>query len=238
VLCAVWLATLLLRRHDRGRAVLAVAVVSLFAVVASGWPGFGAKVGGTIAMVPSLLVLIMAVAGVRITWRRAVAIAVSGVVVIAAFALINYFVPITGHSDIGNFAGQALHGQGGGTLQRKISTNLSSLTTTPYSVIIPIAVVALGVLLLRPAWFAAGSLTEARRTVPLLSVTLAAIWVMAILGWFAEDSGVAVPGSMLPFVLPLAIAIVSSAPRSGGGVAPGDDGGDRDVASRFSQAAG
>jgi hypothetical protein len=258
VFCAVWLAVLLLRgaradrasadpagadpagadRHDRGKAVLAVAVVSLFAVVASGWPGFGAKVGGTIAMVPSLLVLISAVAGVRITWRRAVVIAVSGVIVIAVFALVNYFVPITGHSDVGNFAGQAIHGQGGGTLQRKISTNLSSLTTTPYSVIIPIAVVALGVLLLRPRWFAAGSLIEARRTVPLLSVTLAAIWVMAVLGWFAEDSGVAVPGSMLPFVLPLTIAIVSSAPRPADGSSPGGRGGDQDVPSRLRQAAG
>jgi hypothetical protein len=247
VLCAVWLASRLLRpaaaaspagpadparapgrsrwRGPSGQAVLAVAVISLFSVVASGWPGFGAKVGGTIAMVPSLLVLITAVAGVRITWRRAIVIAVSGVLVIAAFGLVNYFVPITGHSDIGSFAGQALHGQGGGTLQRKISTNLSSLTTTPYSVIIPIAVVALGVLLLRPAWFAAGSLTEARRAVPLLSVTLAAIWVMAVLGWFAEDSGVAVPGAMLPFVLPLAIAIVSSTPRAGTGPAGTGSGG-------------
>jgi hypothetical protein len=243
VLCAVWLATLLLRRGERpasssgdaphwqrlkgprGQAVLVAAAVALFAVVASGWPGFGAKVGGTIAMVPSLLVLLMAVAGIKITWRRALVVAVSGLIVIAAFGLVNYFVPITGHSDIGAFAGQAIHGQGGGTLQRKISTNLGSLTTTPYSVIIPIVVVALGVLLLRPAWFAAGSLTEARRTVPLLSVTLAAIWVMAVLGWFAEDSGVAVPASMLPFVLPLAIAIVSGAPRAGGGHPPeGRDG--------------
>jgi hypothetical protein len=243
VLCIVWLATLLLRpgepadrsggspeeapparqrwRGPRGQAVLVASVVALFSVVASGWPGFGAKVGGTIAMVPSLLVLLMAIAGIRITWRRALVVAVSGLLVIAAFALVNYFVPITGHSDVGAFAGQAIHGQGGGTLQRKISTNLGSLTTTPYSVIIPIAVVALGVLLLRPAWFAAGSLTEARRTVPLLSVTLAAIWVMAVLGWFAEDSGVAVPASMLPFVLPLAIAIVSAAPRADGGLAPG-----------------
>jgi hypothetical protein len=232
ILCAAWLATLVLRRGEgaagegrgpRGRAVLAVSAVAVFAVVASGWPGFGAKVGGTIAMVPGFLILIMAVAGIRITWRRAIVIAVSGVLVIAAFALVNYFVPITGHSDIGAFAGQAIHGQGGGTLQRKISTNLGSLTTTPYSLIIPLAVVALGVLLLRPAWFAAGALTEARRTVPLLGVSLAAIWVMALLGWFAEDSGIAVPGAMLPLVLPLAIAIVSSSPPSAGG-APGPTG--------------
>jgi hypothetical protein len=232
LLCAAWLATLLLPAREgsegrgaRGRAVLAVCAVALFAVVAEGWPGFGAKVGGTIAMVPSFLILIMAVAGLKITWRRGIVIAVSGVLVIAAFALVNYFVPITGHSDIGAFAGQAIHGQGGGTLQRKISTNLSSLTTTPYSLIIPLAVVALGVLLLRPAWFGAGSLTEARRTVPLLGAVLAAIWVMALLGWFAEDSGVAVPGAMLPLVLPLAIAIVSSSPRPDGGHRPDGQGG-------------
>jgi len=39
--------------------------------------------------------------------------------------------------------------------------------------------------------------------------------VVAVLGWFAEDSGVAVPGAMLPLVLPLAIAIVASAPVDG-----------------------
>jgi hypothetical protein len=232
ILCAAWLASLLLRhgsarpasqtapagragwRGPRGQAVLAASAVALFAVVASGWPGFGGKVGGTIAVVPGLLLLIMAVAGVRITWRRAALLAVSGVLVIAAFALVNYFVPLTGHSDIGSFAGQALHGQGGGTLQRKISTNLSSLTATPFSLIIPAAVVALGVLLLRPEWFRAGALTRARRAVPLLGISLAAIWVVALLGWFAEDSGVAVPGAMLPLVLPLAIAIVASAPKA------------------------
>jgi hypothetical protein len=192
--------------------VLAASAVAVFAVVASGWPGFGGKVGGTIAVVPGLLMLIMAVAGARITWRRAAVLAVSGVLVIAVFALVNYFVPVTGHSDIGAFAGQALHGQGGGTLQRKISTNLNSLTATRFSLIIPAAVIALGVLLLRPGWFGAGVLTRARRSVPLLGISLAAIWVVAVLGWFAEDSGVGVPGAMLPLVLPLAIAIVSSAP--------------------------
>jgi hypothetical protein len=224
ILCAAWLASLLLRRGPaqpagrtgwrgpRGQAVLAASAVALFAVVASGWPGFGGKVGGTIAVVPGLLLLIMAVAGVRITWRRAVLLAVSGVLVIAAFGLVNYFVPLTGHSDIGAFAGQALQGEGGGTLQRKISTNLSSLTATPFSLIIPAVVVALGVLLLRPEWFRAGALTHARRAVPLLGISLAAIWVVAVLGWFAEDSGVGVPGAMLPLVLPLAIAIVASAP--------------------------
>jgi hypothetical protein len=233
ILGAAWLAALLLSREPertgrlspRAQAVLAVAVVSLFAITASGWPGFGAKVGGTIATVPSLLILLAAVAGVRITWRRGIILAVSGLLVIAAFGLVNYFVPITGHSDIGAFAGQALHGGGGGTLQRKIATNFSSLTGTPFSWIIPLAVVVFGVVLLRPDWFRARLLTEARRAVPLLGVTLASIWVVALLGWFAEDSGVGVPGAMLPLVLPLAIAIMCSVPPATGDRVPGSQGG-------------
>lgn len=211
ILCAAWLAGLLKRSGRTRAAVAATIAVSGFAVVASGWPGFGAKVGGTIAAVPGFVLLVMAVAGMAFTVRRVLLAAVSGIAVIAAFGLVSYFLPVA-HSDISAFVGQALHGGGGGTLQRKISTNLSSLTATPYALIIPVVVVALGVLLLRPEWFGAGALTRARQQVPLLGVSLAAIWLTALLGWFAEDSGVAVPAAMLPLVLPLVIAIVSGVP--------------------------
>jgi hypothetical protein len=229
ILCAAWLGAMALRSAvrpspdagqapassrpggPRGRAVLVVSAVALFAVIASGWPGFGAKVGGTIAMVPGFVLLIMAVANIRLSARRGVLVILSGVGLFAAFALVNYFVPVTGHSDIGAFAGQALHGGAGGTLQRKINTNIASLTTTPYNLLIPVIVAGLGLLLLRPGWFGAGALTRAWQTVPLLKVSLATIWLMAVLGWFAEDSGVGVPGATLPFILPLAIAIVAAA---------------------------
>ena len=198
----------------RGRAVLVVSAVALFAVAASGWPGFGAKVGGTIAMVPGFILLIMAVANVRLSARRAVIVALSGLALFAVFALVNYFVPVTGHSDIGAFAGQTLHGGAGGTLQRKIGTNIGSLTTTPYNFLIPLIVVGLGLLLLWPDRVTGGALPRAWQTVPLLKVSFVTIWIMAVLGWFAEDSGVGVPGSTLPFVLPLAISIVASAALS------------------------
>jgi hypothetical protein len=199
----------------RGRAVLVVSAVALFAVIASGWPGFGAKVGGTIAMVPGFILLIMAVANVRLSARRAVIVALSGLALFAVFALVNYFVPVTGHSDIGAFAGQTLHGGAGGTLHRKISTNIGSLSTTPYNFLIPLIVVGLGLLLLWPDRVTGGALPRAWQTVPLLKVSFVTIWIMAVLGWFAEDSGVGVPGSTLPFVLPLSISIVASAALSG-----------------------
>src|SRR5439155_1370121 len=121
---AAWLALVLLRRSAHSRpssrrpALLAVAAVAVFAVFASGWPGFGGKVGGTIAMVPCFLLLAMAVAGVRLNWRRVLLVAVSGLALFAVFALISYLVPATGHSDISVFAGNTLHGRSGGLLPR------------------------------------------------------------------------------------------------------------------------
>ncbi|HYX57810.1 MAG TPA: hypothetical protein VE888_02250, partial [Streptosporangiaceae bacterium] len=161
---AAWLALVLLRRParlaasgggspSRRPAVLAVAAVAVFTVFASGWPGFGGKVGGTIAMVPCFLLLGMVVAGTRLNWRRLLLVAVSGLALFAVFALISYLVPATGHSDIGVFAGNTLHGRSGGLLLRKINSNLGSLSVNAFSPLIPIVVIVTGLMLWRPAWF-------------------------------------------------------------------------------------
>jgi len=94
-----------------------VGAVGLLAVVASGWPGFGAKVGGTIALVPCLLLLGAWLAGVRVGVRWAVPVLASGLVLFLAFALASYVLPGGGGSDIGTFAGNLLHGRAGDLLQ-------------------------------------------------------------------------------------------------------------------------
>jgi len=48
-------------------------------------------------------------AGVLVRWRWAVPIALSGVALIAVFAVVSYFVPAAGVSDIGTFAGKPVH---------------------------------------------------------------------------------------------------------------------------------
>src|SRR6202041_902106 len=103
---AAWLALVALRRRPSSRrlALAAVAAVAVFAVFASGWPGFGDKAGGTIAMVPCFALLLITVAGVRLNWRRLALVAVSGLALFAVFALVSYFTKVTGTSDIGTFA--------------------------------------------------------------------------------------------------------------------------------------
>jgi hypothetical protein len=213
-LCAAaWLATLTRRQYpsSRWRPVVAAAVVAGFAVIASGWPGFGAKVGGTLAMVPCSLLLLAAVAGIRLNWRRVLLVAVSGLALFAVFALISYFTGITGRSDMGTFAGDALHGHAGSVLLRKTGTNLGSLSLSMFSPLIPIVVVVTGLMLWRPGWFGLKTMPLAYAAEPLLRLVLAVLWLMPVLGWFADDSGVVVPGAALPLVLPLAIGLLAAA---------------------------
>ncbi|HEX3750623.1 MAG TPA: hypothetical protein VHW06_08685 [Streptosporangiaceae bacterium] len=216
ILAAAWAGHAVLRRTEgqRGRAVLAALAVAVFAVVACGWPQFGGKVGGTIAMVPGFILLIMALARVRITVRRVIVILGSGLALFLVFALINYFVPATGHSDIGVFAGNLLHGRAGGLLTRKVTSMLGSLAVNTYSPVVPVVVVLIGLVLLKPGWFRVRAVPRAYAAEPLMAITLAMMWLVAVLGWFADDSGIIVPATALPLALPLGIALLAGVPLS------------------------
>ncbi len=237
IVCATWVGGAVARRGSRRQAVAAAAAVALFTVIASGWPGFGAKVGGTIAMVPAFLLLLAAVAGLRLTTRRLSLIAVSGLVLVAGFALLNYFVPATGPSDIGAFVGHVLHGGSGGILQRKVGSNIGSLSENPWVLVIPVFIFVAGLMLVWPSRLGLRPLAAAYRDLPLLRPMFTAIWLIGLLGWFANDSGITVAGAALPFALPLAIAIVSSvSPGTGGQGAPPGARGDAGTSSASSPA--
>jgi hypothetical protein len=195
--------------------VLAATGIGLFAVIASGWPGFGAKAGGTIALVPCLLLLIAlaggrAEAGVRLGWRLAVPIAVSGVAVFAVFALVSYFVPAVGVSDIGTFAGNLLHGEGGGVLERKAGSDVGTLTVSVVRWLIPVAAVAAGLALWRPSSLRLRTLPRAFAAAPGLRAVAWLCWLVLVLGWLVDDSGVIVPAAAVPFAVPLVVSMAAS----------------------------
>lgn len=221
ILAAAWAGHAVLRRTGarRGRAVLAALAVAVFAVVACGWPQFGGKVGGTIAMVPGFILLIMAMARARITVRRVIVILGSGLALFLVFALINYLVPATGHSDIGVFAGNLLHGRAGGLLTRKVTSMFGSLAVNSYSPVVPVVVILIGLMLLKPGWFRVRALPRGYAAEPLMAITLAMMWLVAVLGWFADDSGIIVPATALPLALPLGIALLAGVPLSDGAAA-------------------
>jgi hypothetical protein len=100
-------------------------------------------------------------------------------------------------------------------LRRKIAANLGSLTANPFVLVIPVVVIVAGAVVARPALLRAELLAAAYRAIPLLRAALSAIWLIGVLGWLFEDSGVTVPAAALPFVLPLVAAILSAVPRDG-----------------------
>lgn len=196
---------------------LAAAAVGAVAVIASGWPGFGAKVGGTIALVPCLVLLTGWLAGARPGRRWAVPVAASGLVVFLAFAVTSYFLPAAGVSDMGAFAGALLHGRGGNLLQRKVSANVGSLTLNFLGWLVPVAALATGIALWRPAALRLRTLTAAFTALPLLRVLTWLAWLVLVIGWLADDSGVIVPAAALPFVAPVTIAMAASVSTAPGG---------------------
>jgi hypothetical protein len=227
IIAAAWAGNALLRRrrrgpvHDadrapdrpgRGRALFAAAAVAVFVVVACGWPQFGGKVGGTIALVPCFLLLLMVIAGARITPGRVLLVLGSGLALFALFALINYLVPATGQSDIGTFAGNLIHGHAGGLLQRKFTSMIGSLAVNTYSPMVPLVIVLAGLMLFRPSVFGIKALPGGYCAEPLMAITLAMMWLVCVLGWFADDSGIIVPATALPLALPLGFALLAGVP--------------------------
>ncbi len=211
LLCG-WAGSAALRRGSRRLAVAGISAVAVVAVTAAGWPGFGAKVGGTIAMLPGFLLLIAVAAGARVTAGRGLLMVASGAAVATALAVAAYLLP--GHSDIGAFTGQVLHGGAAAIVHRKVRANVGSLTVSPGSLVIPVVVAAAGAVIGWPGRFRARRLVRGYADLPLLRPLLAAIWLVGLLGWLTEDSGVTVPAAGLPLILPLLVAILAAVPAT------------------------
>ena len=70
--------------------------------------------------------------------------------------------------------------------------------------------VVTGAALWRPATLRLRTLAAAFATLPALRVLAWLIWLVLVIGWFADDSGVIVPAVALPFVVPLLVAMAAS----------------------------
>jgi hypothetical protein len=190
----------------RGRTTLAAALIALV-VVCDGLPSLGSDVGGVLALVPAGAVVVLLLSGRKVDIKRLVLIAVGTVAIISAFAAVDLTRPAEKRTHLGRIASKVIDADGGGlatVLARKLNANISILTSSIWTWIIPVAILFFGFLV----WRRTGLLRSLEERLPGLRACLVGALVAGFLGFALNDSGVAVPAMMLAVVLPYVTYLV------------------------------
>jgi hypothetical protein len=203
-----------LRAQGRRTTGLVVAVVlCAIAIVVDAAPMIGDDFGGVISMGPTAALLIALLAGMRLTWRRAIAGLLGAAVLAVGVALLDYARPADSQTHVGRFVGQVLHGGAGRVVHRKFDASLQSFRSIALSVLVLIVIVVVV--------FARGQVADLLRRIDGLTEAAIALAVLAVLGTFLNDSGVVVGGTVaLLAVLTAGAAGLVPARNDGSGGSP------------------
>jgi hypothetical protein len=190
------------------RLVLAgVSVLFVVTVLAIGLPQLGLNVGGVLSSVPAFIVTALLLSGVALSWRRLALVGLASLGVIAAFGLVDLTRPEESRTHLGRFISlSADQGAEGATtvIQRKIASNLNILTSSVWTLVIPVAVGFIVFL----AWRQPGFLRRLQAWMPGARACLVGGLVLAVLGGVLNDSGVAIPGILFAVLLPYLTVLI------------------------------
>ncbi|WP_256693190.1 hypothetical protein [Actinomyces oris] len=126
VIAGVWAAL----GGGRRTALVVTSLLGGAALLVDGAPQLGADVGGTLTLVPTLTFLGAGLAGLRLSWRRWLAIGAVTVLVVGGFAVIDLIRP-GGPTHLGRFARQVADGSAAGVLGRKAYALVGPFVTNP-----------------------------------------------------------------------------------------------------------
>lgn len=211
LLAATSLADLLVSRGRTRAAVSCVATIGVLATLVDGAPGLGADFGGPPAIIPAFAVLALLVAGVKVTWRKALLIGAVSVAVVVGIALLDWLRPVEDQTHLGRFIQTVLDGGLWSVVSRKAQQNLDILFGSPLSALLPIAAVFVVLVLARPAKWGVRPLQAAYERAPVLRSGMIAFGVLIAIGFALNDSGTVVPAVAATVALPLLIAASASA---------------------------
>ena len=203
------------RRGHASARLWTVLALFAFVVVIVGAPTLGSDVGGVLASVPAFAVCTLLLTGRRIRLRTAALIAAATVAVLVLFAAVDLARPTESRTHLGRFAQRFLDGEGALILERKLNANLSVLTTTVWTWVIPAALAFLVYLTWRPN-NVLRQINEAQPTFRSFGVSAITLGVVA---WALNDSGVSMPAMMLAIALPYT-AVLAMGVREPRGEAP------------------
>jgi hypothetical protein len=217
ILLATALADPLVRAQRRRLAALIVIAVGVFTVVVDAWPAWGSDFGGPPASIPAFAFLTFAVLGVRLTWRKVSLIVLGTVAVVSLVSFLDWLRPPEDQSHLGKFVQTVIDGGAGDVIRRKLDQNLDILFSSNLTVLVPVGVLFVVLVLLRPSSMGAPALQRAFDRSPVLRSGLLAGLVMWVVGFSLNDSGTAIPALSAVLGIPLVIATSITAIGDGGG---------------------
>ena len=184
--------------RQREAVVTAGALLSLV-LIADVWPTLGADVGGILTMVPVFGLLLLALAGRRLSWRTIGLAGAATAVVLAAITALDLTRPPASRTHLGRFVAS---GDLATTIQRKWAMNMHLFGHTLWTWMVPLTVaVVVYLLVVNRGWqrlLPQGS--------PLRAGAIATV-AAGLLGWLVNDSGVVVAALVFVFVGPYLVLL-------------------------------
>jgi hypothetical protein len=204
--CSVLLAGEIGSRYGRWGLRLAL-LIGLVTIIADAGNRFGADFGGILALVPAFGILVVMIAGRRVSPLRLVALGCAAVAVAFVVGALDSLRPPDVQTHIGRFVARLVEG-GPSAVQdvivRKAKANWSLLSQSVLSWSVPVALAFLAIMLRHPY----GKLKVALETQPGLRPGLVAALVVNTLGFAVNDSGIAIPAMGLSIIAPYCLATI------------------------------
>ena len=151
----------------------------------------------------------LALLGIAMTWKRAVLI---GGITAGLFVLVGFLdsrrAPES-QSHLGRFFDEIGSGQALNIVIRKAEQNFGILISSELSILVPFALVFVIYVLLRPTSWGSRALHRSFERVPTLRPGLIGWLIVMVIGFFINDSGVAIPAVGAAVAIPLVIAIAT-----------------------------
>ncbi|MEN0130400.1 MAG: hypothetical protein AAGC49_13230 [Brevundimonas sp.] len=203
-----------LRRFGRWAAAAGAAFVAGTALVVDVWPSLGADVGGGLVLLPAGAIVVLAVAGIRVTWVKLALAAAAGVLLVAGIGVLDWLRPAPERTHLGIFVQSVVDGTAWDTISRKLdyavgTVNGSTITWLTFAVLL------LGVgVLWKPLRWVAWERVEAQW--PLARPALWALLLAAVGGSLVNDYGIKIATGVLAALLPVVgMLLTRSAPLPG-----------------------
>ena len=199
--------------HAPRRREALVAVAALVAVVTfvDGAPFLGADVGGVMTLVPVGGLALLALAGGRLTWRRAAVVGGATAGALAVLTAVDLLRPPEARTHLGRLASETLKSGDGSlfaTVARRSEVTLDVITQNFWTAVTPVIALLVLVALLRMPW----ALARVPPGTPIRVGVLAAL-AAGLLGMAVNDSGVIVVAMVMVSVGPvLALLALTEGP--------------------------